>query len=89
MSSCLLHPNASLAKVLQIMKGASSRAANMALKRSGRLWETEYFDRLIRDEEHFHSVARYIEWNAVKPKLCSDPKHCLGAQHMQKTSVAF
>ena len=41
-----------LSELLRLWKGASARAANLALRRSGRFWEREYFDTLIRDGEH-------------------------------------
>ncbi len=72
----LLTPNVdvSLAEVLKRVKGASSREVNLAVKRSGQLWEADYFDRLIRNPEHYRAVANYIEWNPVKAKLAPDPK---------------
>jgi REP element-mobilizing transposase RayT len=63
-----------LAEVLKRVKGASSHDVNKSLGRSGRLWEPDFFDRMIRDDKHYEAVRRYIEWNPVKAKLCSDPK---------------
>jgi REP element-mobilizing transposase RayT len=40
---------------------------------SGRLWQPDSFDKVIRDTDHFNRVVGYIEWNPVKAKLCSDP----------------
>jgi putative transposase len=36
---------------------------------SGNLWQKDYFDRIIRDWDHFANVARYIRRNPVKAKL--------------------
>lgn len=36
---------------------------------SGNLWQKDYFDRLIRDWDHFMNVARYIRRNPTKAKL--------------------
>jgi REP element-mobilizing transposase RayT len=33
----------------------------------------EYFDRYIRDAEHFEKAFRYIENNPVKAGLCEKP----------------
>lgn len=49
---------ASLADVVQKLKGGYSHAVNKALGRTGRLWQPDYHDRLIRDEEHFAGVIR-------------------------------
>lgn len=36
---------------------------------SGPVWQRDYFDRLIRDWDHFMNVARYIRRNTIKAKL--------------------
>jgi hypothetical protein len=36
---------------------------------SGTLWQKDYFDRIIRDWDHFVNVARYIRRNPLKAKL--------------------
>jgi REP element-mobilizing transposase RayT len=63
-----------LAEWVKALKGASSFAINGLLDRKGRLWQPGYFDRFIRDSKHFDGVRRYLEWNPVKAKLCTDPK---------------
>ena len=35
----------------------------------GPVWQKDYFDRLIRDWDHFMNVARYIRRNPIKAKL--------------------
>ena len=35
----------------------------------------EYFDRYIRDQEHFNNVVNYINNNPVKAGLVDDPTH--------------
>src|SRR5438132_583497 len=39
------------------------------LKRSGSLWQRDYFDRLARDEKHFANCVRYIRRNPAKANL--------------------
>ena len=63
-----------LSKLLNLWKGATARAANLALGRSGRFWEREYFDTLIRDGEHLKRAIRYTENNPTKAKLVLDPQ---------------
>ena len=36
---------------------------------AGPVWQKDYFDRLIRDWDHFMNVARYIRRNPIKAKL--------------------
>ncbi|QIF05166.1 transposase [Roseimicrobium sp. ORNL1] len=59
----------SLSAVLQSWKGASSRGINRRLGRRGRLWQKDYFDRLIRDGDHFASCVRYIRAKPTKARL--------------------
>jgi len=68
-------PSLSLGDFMKKLKGGSSLAINRAIGESGRLWQPDYFDRLIRDDDHFDKTLKYIEWNPVKANLCVDPKH--------------
>lgn len=36
-------------------------------------WAREWFDRFMRDEEHYRTTIRYIENNPVKAGLCGTP----------------
>jgi len=62
-----------LGDILKRVKSSSAGAVNRVFGRSGRYWQPDYFDRLIRNEKHFDGVKHYIEWNPVKAKLCTDP----------------
>jgi len=63
-----------LAKLLNLWKGRSARAANKILHRTGHFWEREYFDTLIRDASHLTRAIRYTENNPVKAGLAREPK---------------
>ncbi len=62
----------SLEKVVQTWKRRSARDINRALGRTGTFWQKDYFDRLVRDPEHFANCVRYIRRNPVKAKLRDD-----------------
>jgi putative transposase len=47
----------------------SARKINALLGNSGILWQRDYFDRLVRDEEHFANCVRYIRHNPKKAGL--------------------
>lgn len=64
-----------LTSILRPIKSYTATHIHKALGGSGALWQADFFDRLIRDEEHFHRVRKYIEWNPVKAKLCTGPEH--------------
>ena len=62
-----------LAKLLHGWKSYTAKQANGLLGRTAPFWQTEYFDRYVRDEPHFQRVVRYIENNPVKARLCANP----------------
>lgn len=66
-----------LAKLLQSWKSFTAGAINDYLNRSGRLWEPEYWDTFMRDEEQERKAVHYIESNPVKAKLCRAPEDWL------------
>ncbi len=63
-----------LGEILKGLKGYTAKAANKTLNRSGTLWEEDYFDRYVRDDEHYRRVVRYIENNPVKAGLVRGPE---------------
>ena len=63
-----------LAKILRSWKRFTALEANRLLQTAGRFWQVEYFDRYIRDEDHFRKAVHYIEWNPVKAHLVKNPE---------------
>lgn len=55
---------------MQKFKSYTAHQANKLLGRAGKFWQEDYFDRYIRDYEHFEKVIDYIELNPVKAGLC-------------------
>jgi REP element-mobilizing transposase RayT len=55
-----------------------SYTSGMFKKISGQLdvpgWQSEYWDRYIRDEKHFGQAVEYILHNPVKANLCKESK---------------
>jgi len=62
-----------LDRLIQAWKGASSREIKKVRQQriSMPVWMKDYFDRMIRDSEHFWRCARYIRRNPVKAKLAA------------------
>jgi hypothetical protein len=52
-------------------KSFTAKATNRILRLSGQFWQEDYFDRFIRDEEHYRAVVDYIEMNPVRAGLCA------------------
>ena len=57
-----------IAEILYGIRGPSAHKINRLLNRSGRLWQEEYFDRLLRDGE-FNKYVDYICRNPEKAGL--------------------
>ena len=73
---CLLKPlnENSLSEIMHSLKSFTSQKANKFLDRKGKFWQEDYFDRYIRNYEHFEKTLNYIELNPVKAGLCEKVK---------------
>lgn len=58
-----------LAEIMQGIKGASARSINKALEREGKVWQEEFFDRMLRSDEHARNKVEYICANPVRKGL--------------------
>jgi REP element-mobilizing transposase RayT len=58
-----------LPKLLHSWKSYTSKEANRILGRSGRFWQDEYYDHLVRNENDFERQVRYAVENQTKSGL--------------------
>ncbi|MCI0614802.1 transposase [bacterium] len=70
-----LESSSNLSSVVQGWKGATAFQANRMLERTGRFWQPEYFDVLVKTSRHFEFYLRYIFNNPVKAGLCAEVFH--------------
>ena len=63
-----------MSEVLHSWKSYSAHQINRLLQRSGRVWEPESFDHLVRDERAFEQFVAYTENNPVVAGLCEFPE---------------
>ncbi len=63
----------SIAQIMQAIKGASAHRINAALRSTGRVWQEESFDRVLRREEHIGDKLDYILGNPVRAGLARLP----------------
>ena len=76
----LIEPTISLARIVQSWKSFTGRwaiahNAELGLGVPGKhLWMREYWDRFIRNEEHFQQTVYYIHRNPVKAGICKQPE---------------
>jgi len=64
----------SLSKIMHSLKSYTAQEANKLLRRKGRFWFEDYFDRYIRNAKHFENAISYIENNPVRAGLCCAPR---------------
>jgi REP element-mobilizing transposase RayT len=65
----------SLAEIMGAIKGASAQLINSQLDRTGRVWQTESFDRVLRSSESLDAKIAYILNNPVRQGLVDDWTH--------------
>jgi len=77
----LLEPLIDLASIVQGWKSFTARwilrnraALGLEIPEAGPVWMREYWDRYIRDENHYQTVTEYIHQNPVKADLCNRPE---------------
>ena len=58
-----------LAEVLHTWKSYSAKNANRLLRRTGKFWQHEYYDHLVRSEEEFYRTVTYVLDNPNKAGL--------------------
>lgn len=63
-------PHSLLSQIMKAIKSFTAHEANKILCRKDSFWFPDYFDRFIRNNEHFVKTVQYIEANPVKAKLC-------------------
>ncbi|HSH99945.1 MAG TPA: transposase [Reyranella sp.] len=67
-------PEHPMGMIVSSWKRFTARKANEQLGRSGAFWQTEYWDRFIRNDIHFNATEDYIDNNPVKAGLVSEPR---------------
>ncbi len=58
-----------LAEIMSGIKGTSSHRINKRLQRSGRLWQEESFDRVLRSSEKLDEKIEYVRNNPLRKGL--------------------
>lgn len=64
----------SLQEIIQPIKSSSAHRINKLLNRKGSVWQEEWYDRLVRDENEWQEKVKYISENAVKAELVERPE---------------
>jgi REP element-mobilizing transposase RayT len=63
-----------LPEIMKRIKGASARAINKELRRSGQVWQEESFDHVLRSNESLSQKVEYVCQNPVRAGLVQTPE---------------
>ena len=63
-----------LGAIVQSWKSFTAKKANAILGRTGAFWRKDYFDRFMRNEEHYARTVDDVENNPVTAGLCQAPE---------------
>ena len=62
-----------LNKIVGTFKSVSATKIGKLSGKPGGIWQDDYFDRWMRNSDHFARTAEYIAWNPKKAGLVDDP----------------
>ena len=66
-----VHAGQPLDRLVQSWKSYTAKRINAITGRAGRVWQSEYHDRYVRDEAGYAAALAYVENNPVAAGLCS------------------
>ena len=64
----------SIPRIMQRIKSTSAHKINKTLRRTGRVWQHESFDRILRTEESLEAKLEYMKLNPVRAGLVQRPE---------------
>jgi valyl-tRNA synthetase len=64
-----------LAELMHSIKSFTANQINQSRGESGTVWQDEYFDRIMRDEDEFYEKWNYMQSNPVKAGLVDRPEN--------------
>jgi len=67
----VIKPSEPLAKIMHSIKSFTAHEMNKAAGLSGRVWQDEYYDRIIRNDKEYREKMLYIANNPIKSKPLS------------------
>ena len=74
-----VHDGVSQSSILHTWRSYSAHEANKILGRSGDFWMKDYYDRYIRNAQHYMAVVQYIKDNPAKAGLGAQASRLLEA----------
>lgn len=63
-----------LSSILHSIKSFSAKQIPKVMPHIGTVWQTEWYDRIVRNHQEFQSTWEYIQQNPVEAKLAAAPE---------------
>lgn len=63
-----------LQRVVHSWKSYTANEVNRILARTGAVWQREYYDRYMRDDDELSTAIAYVEQNPVKAGFVQNPR---------------
>lgn len=75
----MLKPNGSenISKIMHSIKRGSSRLINQMWNRNGSVWQSSFYERIIRNEKEFWEKVNYVYNNPLRAGLVESPEDYL------------
>jgi len=70
----VINPLDTLSKIMHSIKSFTAHQINKSLKRSGKVWQDENYDRVIRDEKEYLETLNYIANNPISKNMVKIPE---------------
>ena len=65
----IINPKETLSRIMHSIKSFTAHEINKSLNRSGKVWQEESYDRVIRNEKDFFEKMSYIANNPIESNL--------------------
>jgi REP element-mobilizing transposase RayT len=65
----IINPKETLSRIMHSIKSFTAHEINKSLNRSGKVWQEESYDRVIRNEKEFFEKMSYIANNPIELNL--------------------
>lgn len=67
-------PSYRLSRIMETLKGYTAKSANKILLRTGRFWQKESYDHVVRSGNELNRIIQYVMNNPVKSGLVKTPE---------------
>ncbi|MEN6320229.1 MAG: transposase [Syntrophaceae bacterium] len=70
----VINPIDTLSKIMHSIKSFTAHKINKSLNRTGKVWQDENYDRVIRDEKEYLETLKYITNNPINKNMAKIPE---------------